>query len=104
MNQPTLDGVRAEDRVLVQDVIRVMQALKKCTTWSVEVKGTTYEVTGWLEDDKRDKEISLEELDLIQATNHLRVKAGLKLFGATGRAALCVRVLSHSEPAMLQVG
>ena len=70
---------------------------------SVDVKGTTYEITAWLEEDKRDKEVSTEELDLIQATNLLRVKAGFKVFGATGRAALWIRVLSHSEPAMLQV-
>ena len=33
MKLPTLDGVRPEDRVLVQDTIRVMQALNKFATW-----------------------------------------------------------------------
>lgn len=101
-SSPSLDGVLAEDKTAVQDVILVMQALKKCTAWNVEVKGTTYEVTGWLGTDKQDKEITMEDLNMIQATNYLRVRAGVRLFGATGKAALCVRVLSHTEPAMLQ--
>ena len=32
----------------------------------------------------------------------MQVRAGIRLFGATGKAAVWVRVLSHTEPAMLQ--
>ena len=100
--EPYLDAVKAEDKTLVRDVIRVVQSLKKCKTWTINVVAKGYEILCWV-NNQEDVDITMEELDLIQQSNPLRVQyAGVRFFSATGKGALRVYVLTQSEPVMIQ--
>ena len=100
--EPHLDAVKSEDKVLVRDVIRLIQTLKKCTTWTINVVPKGYEILCWINTND-DVDITLDELDLIQQVNPLRVQfSGVRFFSATGKGALRVHVLSQSEPIMIQ--
>ena len=63
--EPALDAVKSEDRVMVLDVLRVMQGLKCCSTYAVNPAAKGYEVVGWLPSD-RDSEVTHEFLELIE--------------------------------------
>ena len=100
--EPHLDAVKSDDKVLVRDVIRLIQTLKKCTTWTTNVVPRGYEILCWI-NTKDDVDITLDELDLIQQVNPLRVQfSGVRFFSATGKVALRVHILNQSEPIMIQ--
>lgn len=98
----TLDAVELEDQTLVKDIIAVIKTLKLCTTWSVNVIPKGYEVLAWI-NTKDDIIVSLDDLDLIQQVNRLRIQmAGIKVYGNISKACVRVVVFSHKEPVMLQ--
>ncbi len=97
----TLDAVKPEDRGTVRDVIRVLQTLKLCTSWSVQVVQKGYEVHGWVQPNE-DKDIALNDLELLEQVNPLRVQlSGLRVYAQSNKVCVIVRVVSVSEPAML---
>lgn len=93
----SLDGVKVEDRPRVRSVIDVIEKLGKCKGWHVRAGVSSYEVTAYLPDKAADTVFTLEELDLIQRVDDLRVKAGFKAIGGTGKAAVSIVVLMQSE-------
>jgi len=100
MTEPTLDAVEAEDKPIITDIIGVIETLKLCSTWTVNVVPKGYEIQAWL-NAKEDTMITLEDLDLIQQVNRLRVQmAGVKVYPT--KACVRVMVISHKEPVMLQ--
>lgn len=97
----TLDAVKPEDRSIVRDVVRVMQTLKICTSWSVQVVQKGYEVHGWVQP-RDDKDISLDDLEMLEQINPLRVNfSGLRVYASPCKVCILVRVLSTNEPVML---
>jgi hypothetical protein len=98
----TLDAVEVEDQTLVKEIIAVIKTLKLCTTWTVNVVPKGYEIQAWIST-KDDIIVSLEDLDLIQQVNRLRIQmSGIKIFGNISKACVRVLVFSHKEPVMLQ--
>ena len=99
--EPALDAVKSEDRVMVLDVLRVMQGLKCCSTYAVNPAARGYEVLGWMHSD-HDAEVTLEQLDLIAQVNSLRVKpVGVRVHAALNKVCVRVRIISLSEPCMM---
>ena len=97
-----LVGVEMEDRVLVQEVISVIDTMKLCSAWNVTVMPRGYEIIGWIIN-KEDINITLDDLDLIQQVNRLRVLIpSVKLHSNLSKACVRVFVISHKEPIMLQ--
>ena len=99
--EPHMDAVKTEDKPLVRDVIHVIRTLNKCSTWTLNVVPNGYELLCWIRN-QSDTDVTVDELDLIQQVNPLRVQfSGVRFFAATGKAALRVHILSQSEPVML---
>jgi hypothetical protein len=105
ISEPSLQGVKQEDRLTVRNVIYLLHACKHparmCVSWSVANSrdGTGYEITGFL-DPSKDYEIFKEELDLITLADPLRVKS--ISVGKSGDAPrIIIKVLSKSEPVMM---
>ena len=95
-----LVAVKAEDKILVMDVIRVVQALKLCADYTINLAPRGYEALCWLKTDD-DAEMSLEELELVNEVNPTRVKVVGVRFVKGGKACVRVRVISMSEPCMM---
>ena len=103
MAEPALQGVKQDDRLLVRNIIYILHACRHperlCLSWNVTNTRNGYEITG-LMDPSKDFEIYKEDLDLIHATDPLRVQS--VSVRKTGDAPqLLVRVLSRGEPVML---
>ncbi len=105
MSEPSLQGVKQEDRTLVRNVIYIMHACKHperlCMSWSVTNArvGNGYEITGLL-DPSKDFEIFKEDLDLIKLADPLRVQPiSIRKTGDTSQ--IVIRVLARSEPIMM---
>jgi hypothetical protein len=101
MNEPSLQGVRQEDRTLVRNVIYLLHACKHperlCMSWSVTNKGKWYEITGLL---FNDFEIFKDELDMIKLVDLLRVQhISIRKTGES--VQIVIKVLAMSEPIMM---
>jgi len=102
--EPVLDGVLAEDKSTIRDVLAVLNSLKICSSWSVNP--TTqgfYDISGII-DLKKDIEIDLEDLELIQKVDPLRIRRlGLRFMATTGGTpSVWIRVLRKGEPVVLE--
>jgi len=102
--EPVLDGVLAEDKSIIRDVISVLHSLKICSSWAVNP--TTqgyYDITGII-DSNKDVEIDLEDLELIQKVDPLRIRRlGMRFMAATGGTpSIWIRVLRKGEPVVLE--
>jgi hypothetical protein len=99
--EPTLDAVKLEDRPMVLDTLRVMQGLKCCSAFTVNLAAKGYEVLGWVHTD-RDTDVKLDDIELIQQVNPLRVRVmGFRVHASAVSPCLRVRVISMSEPCMM---
>jgi hypothetical protein len=103
MTDPTLQGVKQEDRVLVRNVIYLLQTCKHpgrlCVTWNVASTRDGYTVTGFM-DPAKDFEVFKEDLDTIAIADPLRIQSiAIRKSGETPQ--IVIRVLSMSEPIML---
>lgn len=96
-----LDAVKIEDRDLIRDIVKVMCTLKICTSWSVQVIQKGYEIYGWIQC-KEDKDISINDIEILEHVNPLRVVfCGFRIY-ASNKISVLVRVLSTNEPVMIQ--
>jgi hypothetical protein len=113
MAEPTLQGVKQDDGLLVRSIIyilhacrhpdsrRVPERLRLPVSWNVTNTYNGYEISGLVEPNK-DFEIYKEDLDLIHATDPLRVRVQSISVRRTGDAPqLLMRVLSQGEPVMI---
>lgn len=105
MNEPSLQGVKQEDRSLVRNVIYMLHVCKHperlCMSWSVTNArtGSGYEITGLL-DPSKDFEIFKDDLDLIKQADTLRVQTiSIRKTGDTSQ--IVIKVLARSEPIMM---
>ena len=99
--EPTLDAVKAEDRPMVLDVLRVMQGFKCCSAFTVNLAPRGYEVLGYIHSD-REVDVKAEDTELAQQVNPLRVRfMGFRVHANGTAACLRVRVISLSEPCMM---
>jgi hypothetical protein len=105
MNEPSLQGVKQEDKILVRNVIYLLHTCKHperlCTSWSVTNarSGNGYEITGLL-DPSKDFEIFKDDLDLIKLADPLRIQPiSIRKTGDTSQ--IVIRVLARSEPIMM---
>jgi hypothetical protein len=105
MTEPTLQGVKQDDRVLVRNVLYLLHACKHpermCTSWSVTNmrSGAGYEIIGLI-DQSKDYEIFKEDMDLINLSDPLRVKS-ISIRKSGDALQMVIRVLSKSEPIMM---
>jgi hypothetical protein len=105
MTEPSLQGVKQDDRVMVRNILYLLHACKHpermCTSWSVTNmrNGTGYEIIGLI-DQSKDYEIFKEDLDLIKLTDTLRVQS-ISLRKSGDALQIVIRVLSKSEPIMM---
>ena len=105
MSEPTLQGVKQDDRVLVRNILYLLHACKHpermCTSWSVTNmrSGTGYEVIGLI-DHTKDYEIFKEDLDMIKLADPLRVQS-ISIRKSGDALQIVIRVLSKSEPIMM---
>jgi len=104
-NEAELDGVKEEDRVLVRDVITLMSTLQHpgqlCKGWNVNPIGTThYEVNGLIDTTHGEWEVFIEDLELLQRLDPLRVK-NVSVRVAGQAAQVRVTVLSRTERVMV---
>lgn len=100
-DEPTLDAVKAEDRPMVRDVLRVLQGVKVCSTFTVNLAPRGYEILGWVHTD-RDIDVNTETVELVQQVNPLRVRfMGYRVHAGVFKVCLRVRVISLSEPCMM---
>lgn len=99
--EPTLDAVKAEDRPMVRDVLRVLQGLKICSAFTVNLATRGYEVIGWFHTD-RDVDVNFEDVELVHQVNPLRVRVmGYRVHSGVVKVCLRVRIISLSEPCMM---
>jgi hypothetical protein len=97
-----LDGVQADDRANVRNIIHLLHTFKLCTSWSVTPSDGVYEIVGIL-DAKRDIEVALEDLELIQKVDPLRILfVGVRVHPGSQVFTLRVKVLAMSQPIMIQ--
>lgn len=97
-----LDAVDIEDKPLVKDVITVLNSLKICSGWVVNVVPKGYEILGWINNSKEDVTISLDDLDLLQQVNRVRIPIPtIKLLANSNKSCVRIIVISHKEPVMV---
>ena len=105
MTEPSLQGVKQDDRVLVRNVLYILHACKHperlCTSWSVTNMrtGAGYEIIGLI-DQSKDYEIFKEDFDLIKLADTLRVQS-ISIRKSGDALQIVIRVLSKSEPIMM---
>lgn len=100
-SEPTLDAVKLEDRPMMLDVLRVMQGLKCCSAFTVNLAARGYEALGWVHTD-RDVDVNMESLELVNQVNPLRVRVmGFRVHSSGVSPCIRVRVISLSEPCMM---
>jgi hypothetical protein len=97
-----LDNVHPEDRVIVQNVVAAIEALKIekiLLSWNVDVDRGCY-ILNALINDAVDCEFSKAELETIHDVNPLRViSAGMAR--TSGKLKIKVRIADRNEPLML---
>ena len=97
-----LENVHAEDRIIVQNVVAAIEALKVekiLSSWNVETGNHGYIVSAYI-NDSVDCEFSKAELESIHDVNPLRVlSAGMARVG--GKLKLKITVSDRNEPLML---
>ena len=97
-----LDNVHAEDRVIVNNVVVAIEALKVekiLLSWSCDVGPGCYMINAYI-NDAADCEFSKAELETIHDVNPLRVlSAGVAR--TAGKLRLKVRISDRNEPLML---
>lgn len=97
-----LDAVDTEDKPLVKDVITVLNSLKCCSGWVVNVVPKGYEILGWVNNTKEDISIGIDDLDLLQKVNVLRIpNPTIKLMANGNKCCIRIIVISHKEPVMV---
>lgn len=100
--EPTLDAVKAEDRPMVLDVLRVLQGLKFSSAFTVNLAPRGYEVLGYIHTDREQVDVKLEDTELVQQVNPLRVKfMGFRVHAGGVSPCVRVRIISLSEPCMM---
>ena len=100
--EPTLDAVKAEDRPMVLDVLRVLQGLKFSSAFTVNLAPRGYEVLGYIHTDRDQVDVKLEDTELVQQVNPLRVKfMGFRVHAGGASPCVRVRIISLSEPCMM---
>ena len=103
MTEPSIQGVKQEDRTLVRNVIYLLHACKHperlCLSWSVSNTRNGYEITGLL-DPAKDFEIFKADLDMISMADQLRVQS-ISVCKRGDVPQIVIRVLSRSEPIMM---
>ena len=103
MTEPSIQGVKQEDRTLVRNVIYLLHACKHperlCLSWSVSNTRNGYEITGLL-DPAKDFEIFKADLDMISMADQLRVQS-ISVCKRGDAPQIVIRVLSRSEPIMM---
>lgn len=100
-HNPKLVAVKVEDQSLVMDLLRVVQALSLCADYTINVAPKGYEVLAWLKTEEDVVDMSLEEVDLLNDVNPARIRAMGVRFLKGGKAAVRIRVISLSEPCMI---
>jgi hypothetical protein len=99
--EPTLDAVKGDDRPMVLDVLRVLQGLKFSSAFTVNLAPRGYEVLGYIHTD-REVDVRLEDTELVQQVNPLRVKfMGFRTHAGGSAPCVRVRIISLSEPCMM---
>jgi hypothetical protein len=99
-----LDGVHAEDRPVIGNVVAALDAIKAAkaeslfTSWTCHVETGCYVVTAFLSD--ADCDFSARELELVHDVSPLRV-LGVAVHRAGGKLSLRVRVSDRDAPIML---
>ena len=100
--EPTLDAVKIEDRPMVLDVLRVLQGLKFSSAFTVNLAARGYEVLGYIHTDREQVDVKLEDAELVQQVNPLRVKfMGFRVHAGGVSPCVRVRIISLSEPCMM---
>ena len=97
-----LDNVHPEDRVVIQNVVAAIQALKAekiLLSWTVDAANGAYTINAYISDSV-DCEFSRAELDTIHDVNPLRVLSA-SVARSSGKLRLRVRVSDRNEPLML---
>jgi hypothetical protein len=97
-----LDNVHLEDRIVVQNVIAVIEALKLekiLLSWTVDAAQGCYTVNAYI-NDAVDCEFSKSELDIIHDVNPLRVLSAT-IARTSGKMRIKVRISDRNEPLML---
>jgi hypothetical protein len=95
-----LVAVKSEDKPMVMDVMRVVQALKCCGDYTINVAPKGYELLCWLRGEE-EVELSMDEAGLLNDVNPTRIRLlGLRVLKG-GKCCLRVRVISLSEPCMM---
>lgn len=96
-----LHAVDEEDKVLVESVIHVLQALRYVHDWEVRVFEKRYEVIGWLSN-KDEVMVDVGDTDLIRKVNEARVESCvLKWMPKLSKLCFRVVIIPRKEPVML---
>ena len=103
MTEPSIQGVKQEDRTTVRNVIYLLHACKHperlCLSWNVSNTRNGYEITGLL-DPSKDFEIFKCDLDMISMADPLRVHS-ISVCKRGDAPQIVIKVLARSEPVML---
>ena len=103
MTEPSIQGVKQEDRTLVRNVIYLLHACKHperlCLSWSVSNTRNGYEIIGLL-DPAKDFEIFKADLDMISMADQLRIQS-ISVCKRGDAPQIVIKVLSRSEPIMM---
>lgn len=96
-NTYSLDGVKEEDKNLVQDVLDLLlHTQKHCKSWFVHPYKTHYEILGSIDKQATDWEIFFDDLELIRQLNIVRIPLiSVRMFGEIPQ--IKVRIIPHSE-------
>ena len=101
MQEPSLTGVKLEDRNTVRNIIYLLHACRHperlCSSWSVQNTRTGYEITGLLQKDFR---VLLENLDFIRLADPLRITS-IAISNPGDVPQIVISLLSKNEPIML---
>jgi hypothetical protein len=98
MSETLLEAVKADDRQMVGDILRVLRSLSYCTTFTINLAPKGYEILSYL--NKDGVEVAYEDLGLLEQTNPLRVKCmGVRVH--SDASCIRIRVISLSEPCMM---
>ena len=101
MQEPSLTGVKLEDRTTVRNIIYLLHACKHperlCSSWSVQNTRTGYEITGLLQ---KDFKVLHENLDFIKLADPLRIMS-IAISNPGDVPQIVISLLSKTEPIML---
>lgn len=109
VTDPPLEGVHVDDRILVRDVISVLQALqhplKLCKDWHVRPissssKTVGYDICATLETSSCDWQVQFSDLDLIKQLDYARV-GNISVRGVGPTVQIQVNVAAKSVPVMV---